>query len=240
MTQWTTDSFFNGRLTVNQEKTGYRFSLDAVIVAGAVQPKPGQAVLDLGTGCGIIALVLAFRHPSVRVVAIEIQPQLAALAQTNVAQNNLENRVTVVEGDMRQLHARSLGRSMDWVVCNPPYRRTNSGRINPQMQKALARHEINIDLAGLVQSAHRLLRSGGQFVTIYPAQRTVDLLAVMRREGIEPKSLQSIQSRPAEAARLVWVRGAKGGRPGLAIQRPLVIYDHKGEYTEDMARVLLP
>ena len=240
MAALTADSFFNGRLQVLQEKDGYRFSLDAVIVSASVEPKRGDTVLDLGTGCGIIAMLLAFRHPDVWVTGVEIQPGLVSLARTNILQNRLESRVKIVEGDMREMPLESVGGPVDWVVCNPPFRKPLSGRLNPQAQKALARHEIHIDLAGLMHTARRCLRNGGHFATIYPAERAVDLFTGMRDAGIEPKWLQCVHGRPADRAKLICVNGKKGARPGLTVRAPLVVHDPGGDYSSEMQRILQP
>lgn len=238
--QWSSDRFFNGRLQVYQEKEGYRFSLDAAIAAAGVRPKKGDVILDLGTGCGIIALMLAFRFSLVRIIGIEIQDQLVDLARTNIRENQLDPQIAIVPGDARKMHVRDVGGPVDWIVCNPPYRRASSGRINPKTQKALARHEINITMTDIVQCAQKFLRHGGQFVTIYPAERGVDLLANMREAGIEPKWMQCIHSHVGDQAKLLCVRGKKGGRPGLSIQTPLIIYDEHGAYTDEVERMLQP
>jgi tRNA1Val (adenine37-N6)-methyltransferase len=240
MAQWTSDTFFNGGLHVYQDREGYRFSIDAAIVAAGVRPKPSESIIDLGTGCGIIALILAFRHSSVKLIGIEIQDELVKLADANIRHNRLEHRISLVCGDARRLGIKDVAGPADWVVCNPPYRRPRSGRVNPRTQKALARHEINITLKDIVQAARRFLRNGGQFVTIYPAERTGDLLKVMHEEGIEPKWLRSIHSHQGDDAKLICVKGRKAGRPGLIVHYPLVIYEQDGAYTGEAQRLLQP
>ena len=219
---------------------GYRFSLDAAIAAAGVHPKKGDVILDLGTGCGIIALMLAFRYAFVRIIGIEIQDRLVDLARTNIRENKLDKQIAIVPGDVRKLHSRDVGGPVDWIVCNPPYRKARSGRINPETQKALARHEINITMTDIVHCAQKFLHNGGQFVSIYPAERGVDLLANMRQAGIEPKWMQCVHSHAGDKAKLLCVRGKKGGRPGLSIQSPMVIYDEQGAYTDEVEHLLHP
>lgn len=232
MSRLTRNTFFNGRLTVLQMRDGYRFSIDAVLLAAAVRPKPGERVLDLGTGCGIIPLILAWRFPHTRIHGIEVQADLADLASTNVTENRLDGQVTIIHGDMRSYSAEQLGGVFDWVVSNPPYRTPSSGRVNPDSQRALARHEIKIDLGRLVAAANRTLRTGGRLATIFTATRAVDLLAGMRAAGIEPKELQSVHSHEGQGAKLIIVSGIKGGRPGLTWAPPLVVYREDGSYTD--------
>lgn len=240
MSQWTDDRFFDGALRVRQDRKGYRFSIDAAIAAYGVTPKAGETIVDLGTGCGIIPLILAYRHENIRIFGVEIQKTLADLAQFNINQNQFEKRIKVLYADMRNLKPDLLGSPVAWVVCNPPYRRPNSGRVNPGRQRALARHEININLNQMIQSANRLLSPGGRLVTIYPAERLVEVLCEMHSRRIEPKWIQMIHSRSGESARLVMVRGVKGGRSGVTIEDPLIIYESDGSYTTQIEAMMNP
>ncbi len=230
----TRDSFFNGRIRLQQHGRGYRYSIAAVILASAVHPRPGETVVDLGTGCGIIPLILAFRQPEVRIWGVELQAELSALAQENVRENDLAARVTVVCADMRDLHPARVGGPVDRVVSNPPYRPGGSGRVNPDPQRALARHEIAVRLPEVVRAAARLLKTGGRFTTIYTAGRTAELLSHMRAERIEPKRLRGIHSAQDQDARLVLVEGIRAGGPGMVIVPPLIVYDADGRYTEEI------
>lgn len=236
----TRDTFFEGRLLVTQTIGGYRFSIDAVLLAAGIHPRPGESVLDLGAGCGIISLMLAYRHPEVFIHAVELQPELIELARINVADNCLAERVAVVHTDMRLLPSGNLRGPFDWIVSNPPYHRSATGRINPNDQKALARHEIAMDLTQLLACARRMLRTGGRLALIYPAERTADLLIQMRREGIEPKYLQGVHSHNGKEARLVIVHGIHGARPGMRMAAPLVIYQPDGGYTDVVKAMMQP
>ncbi|MEE4605286.1 MAG: methyltransferase [Desulfobacteraceae bacterium] len=228
----TRDHFFNGKIVLNQPESGYRFSIDAVILSHLVNPAPGETALDLGTGCGVIPIMLAFRHPEIRVIGVEIQPSLFRLAQRNVADNCLVDRVRMIEKDIGNLLPADIGGLVDRVVTNPPYRKLDSGRINADSQRAVARHELKTDLDTVLRTARRMLRKAGQFSIIYPSVRSVDLVAAMRSTGIEPKYLTMIHSRPASPARLVAVMGVKGGRPGLDVGPPLDLYHADGTYTQ--------
>jgi len=143
MSSYTTDTFFDGKIQVMQSQAGYRFSIDSVLLAFHAGPRPGDKVLDLGAGCGIISLIMAVRAPDIRIFAIEVQTELAGLAEANVNQNQLEDRIEVIRMDMRLLKPEMTDGPADLIVCNPPYRRPGSGRINPAEQRAVARHEID-------------------------------------------------------------------------------------------------
>ena len=132
----TIDTFFNGSIQVKQYRAGYRFSIDAVLLACHARPGPGDRVLDLGTGCGIIPLILAFRHPQILVYGIEVQKELSDLAGFNVMDNHMQERITILGKDMKSLKPEMISGFVDLVVCNPPYRRSDSGRLSRDRQRA--------------------------------------------------------------------------------------------------------
>jgi tRNA1Val (adenine37-N6)-methyltransferase len=234
MNSYSTDTFFNGLIRVKQSRGGYRFSLDAVVLAHHAVPHAGEKVLDLGTGCGIIPLILACRQPHMDIYGVEVQTKLAELAVTNVRENQLEDRITVFCTDMKLLRPAMTAGPVDLVVCNPPFRRQGSGRINPDAQRAVARHEIKANLGDIIQTSHRMLRTAGRLVLIYTAGRLTDILSRMRTDGIEPKFIRMIHSRQDTEAALILIEGVKGGRPDLKIAPPLIIYDRKNDYTNEV------
>lgn len=236
----TEDTFLNGGITILQHRKGYRFSIDAVLLAAFSAPGGKDRIVDLGTGCGIIPLILGQRHPAVRIAGIEVQPELAALAAQNVEANGMKDRVTIICGDMRLLSIQAVAGPVDLVISNPPYRKGRSGRVNPHPQRALARHEILATLQDVAAATARLLGIGGRFAIVYPAERITDLLTNLRSTGIEPKHIQAVHATGHDPARLVLVSGIKGGRPGAVIHEPLVIYQPNGTYTETVQAMLAP
>jgi tRNA1Val (adenine37-N6)-methyltransferase len=240
MTHYITDTFFNGRIQVKQNRVGYRFSIDAVLLAYQAAPRSGDKVIDLGAGCGIISLIMAYRRPDITVTAVEVQEELAQLAISNVKNNHLQDRITVLDADMRTMKPDMMAGPVDLVVCNPPYRRPGSGRINPDNQRAVARHELKANLQDVMFAARRFLKTGGRFITIYTAERTADILCQMRADSIEPKCFRTIHSDPSSEAKLILVEGIKGGNPGLKIAPPLIVYDKNGDYTDDVQQMFEP
>ena len=240
MASYTTDTFFNGRIQVKQNRTGYRFSIDAVLLAYQAAPRSGDKVIDLGTGCGIISLVMAFRNPDITVYAIEVQEKLAQVAIANVKNNHLQDRITVLGADMKTIKPDMTAGPVDLVVCNPPYRRPGSGRISPHNQRAVARHELKANLQDVTGSARRMLKTAGRFVVIYTAERTTDIFCQMRTDGIEPKCIRTIHSNSRSEAKLVLIEGIKGGNPGLKIAPPLMVYDENGDYTDEVQQMFEP
>jgi tRNA1Val (adenine37-N6)-methyltransferase len=237
MSSLTTDTFFDGKIRVMQYRRGYRFSIDAVLLAHHAAPRRRDKVLDLGTGCGIISLIMARRRCDLKIYAVEVQTELADLAVSNVHQNQLEDRIDVLCTDMKLLTLQLTSGPFDLIVSNPPYHRPGSGRINPDSQRAVARHEIKASLADVLQTTRRMLRTAGRFVTIFTAKRTTDILTQMRHEQIEPKILRMIHSNRDADARLVLIEGIKGGRAGLKIAPPLIVYDEQGAYTAEVKQM---
>jgi tRNA1Val (adenine37-N6)-methyltransferase len=240
MNSYTTDTFFNGKIRITQDRTGYRFSIDAVLLAYFADPKPGNKVLDLGTGCGIIPLILAYRQPQIAIYGVEVQMELAELALCNVRENQLEDRIAVFCTDMKLLRPAMTAGPVDLVVCNPPFYRQGSGRINPDAQRAVARHEVKAKLDDIIQVSLRMLRTAGRLVLIYTAGRLTDVLSRMRSDGIEPKFIRMIHSHQDTEAALILVEGVKGGRPDLKIAPPLIIYDKKNNYTDEAESMFKP
>jgi tRNA1(Val) A37 N6-methylase TrmN6 len=235
------DTFLEGRLKICQSREGYRFSIDAAILAFHANPgKPDARILDLGTGCGIMPLIIAFRYPGVRITGVEIQAELAALAHKNVEENGYQSRIEIVEGDFLRLTPDDIGPPVDMVISNPPYRRLHSGRLNPHSQRAVARHEIAVSLDGLIKSLRRFLATGGHGWLIYPAERLAELIAGMQTHHLEPKYLRMIHSKADAEAKQCLLKVVKAGRPGLIVGPPLFIYADDGRYTANASAMLRP
>jgi len=233
----TLDAMFQGKLKVIQKKEGYRFSLDAVILGRLAQVLPGDRVMDLGTGCGIIPLILAKTTKAQEIVGVEIQEELAEVACRNVALNGFDGIINIVKEDLKNLPSLYPTGAFDFILTNPPFRKRATGRINPQEQKSIARHEIAISLHEVLRVAYFLLKTQGKFFLIYPAFRLVDLFYEMRRCGLEPKTIQCVHSRIDTPAKMVLVESVKGGGVELQVKEPLIIYDTEGKYTEALQGV---
>jgi tRNA1Val (adenine37-N6)-methyltransferase len=233
----TVDQTLGGRLRIIQKKNGYRFSLDALILANFTALRERDDLIDLGTGSGIIALILAQRFRCGRILGIEIQEDLAEMARRNVFLNGLEGGVEIRRGDVRRPESLCEPQSFSAAVCNPPYRRLRSGRTNPDPEKAVARHEIAGTAADFLAAAVYALRPDGRAYAIYPAARMVQLLVRMRDRRIEPKRLRLVYSRPGGSAVFVLVEGVKGGREGLNVLPPLIIHEEAGGYTREMTEI---
>ncbi len=233
----TIDDLLGGRLKILQKKKGYRFSIDSLLLTHFVQLNEDDNVVDLGTGGGVILLILSHRFHCGKMVGVEIQNELADMARRSVKINNLENRIEIVSGDIGEVDSFFVPQSFSAVVFNPPYRRLNSGRINPDLEKAVARHEIKGTLRDFLLSAKYLAKQAGKIYLIYPAVRMVELLFQMRTCGIEPKRLRMVYSSCFSEGEFLLVEGKKGGGEELKVLQPLFIYQENGEYTEEMEAV---
>ncbi|MDI6777457.1 MAG: tRNA1(Val) (adenine(37)-N6)-methyltransferase [Syntrophales bacterium] len=234
----TVDGILGGQLKIIQKEKGYRFSLDALLLAHFVCLKEREHVLDMGAGSGIISLILARqwgRWEYGKIVGVEIQEELVDMARRSVGMNNLEDKVSIRQGDIREIETFFASQSFDVVIFNPPYRGLNSGRINPDYQKAVARHEIKGSLNDFLRAAGYVLKESGRVYTIYPAIRMVELLFQMRTNRLEPKKLRLVHANCFSKGEFILVEGIKGAGEELEILPPLVIYEENGRYSEAMS-----
>ncbi len=214
------DLFLDGRLKLIQPKEGYRFSIDAVFLSQFATIRPGDVVIDLGTGCGVIPLILLLTKPVGHVFGLEVQEGLITQADRNARLNGFEKRMDVVRGDMR--HPPFASGIANLVVCNPPYGKMKSGRINPDPQKAIARHEILFTPDDLLRAAATLLAKKGRIALIYPAARLAEMLVRLRRFNLEPKRVRIHYPNLESNAKLALIEAVLSGRPGLEILPPLL------------------
>jgi tRNA1Val (adenine37-N6)-methyltransferase len=231
----TLERLLDGRLQVLQPSKGYRFSVDALLLASFFRERPGEQILEVGPGCGIISLILALRNPTVRITGIEIQEELADLARRNVALNGLTERIDMQTGDIRQVAKHLPPSSFDAVLFNPPYRRLLSGKVNPNRQKAVARHEVKGSFADFLRGARHVLKPAGRVAFIYPAPRSTEAIYRMRHEKMEPKRMRLVHSYPDSEAAFILVEGIKEGGEELHILPPLFVYKTGKEYSEEMS-----
>ncbi|MGA2315077.1 MAG: tRNA1(Val) (adenine(37)-N6)-methyltransferase [Thermodesulfobacteriota bacterium] len=220
----TLDTFFNGKLQITQKKKGYRFSMDAVLLSQFIKIRKNERVMDLGTGCGILPLLLSHTTKAHSFVGVEIQKGLAECAEKNVVLNHLEDRISILMQDFRELKETFPPGSFDVVLSNPPYRKYRTGRINPSIEKAIARHEIKGTLEDLISIASYLLPPKGRCYMIFPALRTVDLLMALRDGQLEPKRLQFVHPRIGEEAKFILTESIKTSGVELKLMEPLILH----------------
>lgn len=238
----TKDTLFGGELVCFQHKSGYRFSVDSVLAAHFCRIHPGEKILDLGAGSGVIGLIIAFRFDGIFVTGLEIQADLVRLAEKNIAENNLHGKYAILQGDCCRINQLVQPESFHIVVSNPPYRKTGSGRVNAKKECARARHELDAKLDDFIRAASFAVKNRGIAVFVYPASRTAILLASLIEHRLIPKRLQPVYSYPEdEKAILVLVEAVKNGGEELSIQPPLFIYSKQnGPYSQIMENFYKP
>jgi tRNA1Val (adenine37-N6)-methyltransferase len=212
------DPVNGGRLRIIQSLNGYRFSVDALLLAEFVTIKPGDTVVDLGTGCGIIPLLLLEKRDPSYIHGLEIQSELASQSRRNMVLNRHQNRAAVVLGDIRRSPFKTG--SADVVVCNPPYQKKEGGRVNPDSQRAIARHEVLATIDDILDTARRLLKVAGRFAMIYPVGRIVDVLVKMRGFDLEPKRMECVHRGPRSEGKRVLIEASLRGGKGLRLLPP--------------------
>ena len=209
-------------LKLLQPRDGYRFSVDALLLSDFSRVKKGSRVCDLGAGTGVISLIIAKREPCCQMHAVEIQDSLFKCLQENIFINHVEN-VTPHELDIKKVKEKLSAGSFDHVLSNPPFRPPGSGRLCINSQEALSRHEILITLSGIIDASRWLLRPGGRFSLVYPAERLAYLMRLMSEKGLEPKRLRCVYPKTGQKARLVLVEGVKDAGVELRIEPPLFL-----------------
>ncbi len=212
---------------------GFRFSLDAVLLAHFATVRKHTHAVDLGTGTGVIAMLLCSRGAA-KVEAVELIPEMADLAERNSILNKLEASIAVHHGDLRKVKEILPSGTFDLVVSNPPYRPVGGGFLNATVQTAAARHETTATLADVVAAATYLVKYRGRFAMVHLPERLTDVLAVMREYKIEPKRLRMVHPALLKKPNMVLVEGVRGAKAGLEVLPPLMIYKNPGHYDPEI------
>ena len=220
-----------------QREKGYRSSLDPILLASFLKAEKKDKIIDLGTGNGIIALLAAQRYPDARITGIDIQDALLEVAKKNVALNNLGKRVEIKKADIREVSVHFKAESFDTAVGNPPYRKGTTGRLNPDREKALARHEIERTLAEYISASKYLAKNKGKIALIYHPSRLTELLCLFEKLDIRASRIRFIHSRADTDAKMVLVEGIKNGKNDTVVLKPLIVYEKRGEYSKEVKEV---
>ncbi len=230
--------FLGGRIKIYQGREGYRFSVDAVLLAHFINVEPDERIVDFGTGSGIIPVILAHELGYENVTGIEIQDTLAEYAAKNVEINNLKDRVEIIHGDLTKADTLLGGRKFDAVISNPPYKKPGTGKINPNGEKAIARHEIKVSLDDLLDSAKFLSTKIASLFIIYHPHRLDELIHKLYKRTYHVTRLRMIHPKASEPASLFMVKAELGSTKELIIEDPVYIYEGNGEYTPLLKKYL--
>lgn len=232
----TLDTFYHGRVRVLQKKTGYRFSVDAPLLADFIRTKADDEALELGAGGGIISLLLCHK-PLRRITALEVQPGLADLARRNVALNGLRGRIEVVEADLRTYDP---GRAFDLVFSNPPYIKRSTGFLSRSAEKSAAKHELHGGIDDILGKTAEWLAPGGRACFVYPEKRRKDFLLAAGECGLTDRRLRFVHPRRGEPPNLFLIELGRASEPSQAepeLMPPLILYGPDGAFTAEAEAV---
>lgn len=231
------DDLQTGGLKLIQRPDAFRFGTDSVLLADFASPRKDEVAVDLGCGTGAIALLMAGHQPRMRLDAVELQPEIADMAERSVALNGLQSRMRVHCLDMREAW-RTLGTGRySLAVCNPPYGRSGAALESKSATFRIARHEGDLTPAAVARSAAMLLKNGGRFCAIYPAYRAYELMRAMDEAGIAPKRLRTVHGVEGRAPKFVLLEGVRQGGEGLHWLPPLILRNADGSFSEEWHRI---
>lgn len=217
-----------------QNSHKFCFGMDAVLLSGFARVKTGERALDLGTGTGIIPILLRGKTEGRDFTGLEIQEESADMARRSVAYNHLEESVSILTGDIKEAAALFGAASFDVVTCNPPYMTGNHGLVNPEQPKAIARHEILCTLEDVVGQTARVLRPGGRFYLVHRPFRLAEILTLLVRYKLEPKRMRLVYPFVDKEPNMVLIEALSGGRSRITVEKPLIVYKEQGVYTDEI------
>lgn len=226
-----------GNYRIIQNPDMFCFGMDAVLLSDFAKVKEGQNVLDMGTGTGILPILLAAKTKAAKLIGLEIQPQSVEMARRSVALNELEDRVSITEGDIKEAGTIFTPASFDVITCNPPYMIDNHGLKNPDMPKAIARHEILLNFEDVAREASKLLKPGADFYLVHRPFRLVELMEQLTKYKLEPKTIRFVYPFVDKDPAMVLIHCKKGAKRYVSVERPLIIYKEPNVYTDEILEI---
>lgn len=223
------------RIIQNPEK--FCFGIDAVLLSGFVNVKSGAKVLDLGTGTGIIPILVEAKTKASHLTALELQEESVDMAKRSVKLNDLEDKISIVQGDIKEASHLFDGASFDVITTNPPYMTENHGLVNPDMPKAIARHEIYCTLEDVVRESSKLLKVSGKFFMVHRPYRLVEIITTLEKYKLEPKRIRFVHPYKDKEPNMVLIEAVKGGKSHVTIEPPLIVYEDVNVYTKEIYEI---
>ena len=219
----------------NREK--FCFGMDAVLLSGFARAYKNERVLDLGTGTGIIPILMEAKTEGEHFSALEIQTESVDMARRSVELNHLEEKIEIVQGDICQASEIFGKGTFQVVTCNPPYMRDNHGLKNPNLPKAIARHEVLCTLQDVVREASAVLKQSGRFYLVHRPQRLIEIISVLVSYHLEPKRMQFVHPYADKEANMVLIEAVKGGKSMLKLEEPMIVFEEKGVYSKQIQKI---
>lgn len=228
------DDLQRNGLKILQDPRRFCFGMDAVLLSGFAKVRKDERVLDLGTGTGILPLLLSAKTEGREFVGLEVQAESADMAERSVKMNGLTDRISIVRGNVRNAEELFGPSSFDVVVSNPPYMIDHHGIQNPNDAKLIARHEVLAGLEDFIQQTARILRPKGRCYFVHRPFRLADLIVLMRQYGLEPKRMRLVYPFVDREPNMVLLEGVRNGNPRLSVEKPLIVYKAVGQYTDEI------
>ena len=230
------DDLQNGYYII-QSRQGFRYGIDAVLLSAFARVRETENVLDMGTGTGILPILLAAKTRGRSFTGLEIQEKSAGMARRSVAYNRLEDRIRIVTGDIKEAGAIFGPASFDVVVSNPPYMTGQHGLVNPDREKAIARHEVLCTLEDLVRETAGVLTSRGRFYLVHRPFRLAEIMGMLMKYRLEPKRMQLVYPYVDREPNMVLLEACKNGNPRITVEKPLIVYEKSGRYTREIREI---
>lgn len=224
-------------IKIIQKKNAFRFGIDAVLLANFSKIKRKAKVIDLCSGTGIVAFIIAGKTEASEITGLEIQKEMVDMAQRTAEYNNLKSKVKIVCGDLKDNKLLSEIQRADVVTVNPPYKLKNSGIVNPNDKNAIARHEICCTLEDVIAASRLLLKDNGRLFMVHRPERLADILCLMRKYKIEPKRIGMVHPSINKTANIVLIEGQRDGGKFLKFDPPLYVHNEDGSYTEEIEKI---
>lgn len=228
------DELHRNGYKIIQDKNRFCFGMDAVLLSGFVRVKPGEVMLDLGTGTGIIPILVEAKTKGEHFIGLEIQPESADMARRSVAYNHLEDKIDIITGDIKDASKIFGASSFDVITTNPPYMIGQHGLTNPDEAKAIARHEVLCTLEDVVRESAKILKPKGRFYMVHRPFRLSEICCCMTKYGIEPKRMKFVYPFVDKEPNMVLIEGLRGGNPRMTVEKPLIVYREQGKYTDEI------
>lgn len=228
------DDLERNGLRIIQDPGRFCFGMDAVLLSGFVRLSAGDKVLDMGTGTGIIPILLTAKTEAEHFTALEIQEESAGMAMRSVAMNGLSDKITVVKGDIKEASSIFPKASFDAVTCNPPYMIGEHGIANPDDAMKIARHEILCSFDDVAREAAAVLKPGGKLFLVHRPFRLAEIIVTLTKYKLEPKRMKLVYPYVDKEPNMVLIEAVRGGRSRLTVEKPLIVYKEKDVYTDEI------